>query len=199
MAGFSQRTFLQRTGKLNWPNLRGFVSAPRVVGVAKRVRRSFVSTTVLTSLLQRARSLDAKALIQTAWRNSAPALVAVVLASTVLIAYRNHRVAETLESAAAPSASAVDQQSILPKPSPGKPETTPPLVSQAKPVTAMKRVRVGPNEVEYIGEDVTVRTFTDKRAAKRSQPKNGRIAHIGDDVTVRYFAPQSPAARTTSR
>jgi hypothetical protein len=63
---------------------------------------------------------------------------------------------------------------------------------------APTRVRVGPNEVEYIGDDVTVRRFAARPPTKGSRPPNSRIAHIGDDVTVRYFA-SPPPARTAMR
>jgi hypothetical protein len=62
------------------------------------------------------------------------------------------------------------------------------LIETAVPVQRFKRVRVGPEEVDYIAEDVTIRTF-------RSRAEKGQIlrsAHheisFGDDVTVRYFA-----------
>jgi hypothetical protein len=59
-------------------------------------------------------------------------------------------------------------------------------------------VWVGTKEVEYIGDDVTVRRFTDIPSTKRNRQPNNRIAHIGDDVTVRYFA-SPPPARTATR
>jgi hypothetical protein len=63
----------------------------------------------------------------------------------------------------------------------------------------LKRVRVSPTEVDYIGEDVTVRFFNDKPAPKRAQLPRARVAHIGNDVTVRYFTPNQPTTRTASR
>jgi hypothetical protein len=58
----------------------------------------------------------------------------------------------------------------------------------AVPAQGFKRVRVGPEEVDYMAEDVTIRTF-------QTRPEEGQIprsAHhqisFGDDVTVRYFA-----------
>jgi hypothetical protein len=49
------------------------------------------------------------------------------------------------------------------------------------------RVRVGPNEVDYIADDVTIRQFETRspRARNRSGVKQ---VDFGDDVTVRYFA-----------
>lgn len=63
-------------------------------------------------------------------------------------------------------------------------------------IPAFKRVRVGPNEVDYIAEDVTIRTFE----RKSSKPQIRNAAHevnFGNDVTVRYFA-KSPALTSHS-
>jgi len=60
---------------------------------------------------------------------------------------------------------------------------------------AFKRVQVGPNEVDYVAEDVTMRVFTPRSA--RVQPQHvSREVNIGDDVTVRYFASE-PAERSS--
>jgi 3-deoxy-D-manno-octulosonate 8-phosphate phosphatase KdsC-like HAD superfamily phosphatase len=56
--------------------------------------------------------------------------------------------------------------------------------------TMLRRVRVGKNEVDYIGDDVTVRYFTYRPAPQRRRVAESRIAYIGDDVTVRYFTPK---------
>jgi hypothetical protein len=55
--------------------------------------------------------------------------------------------------------------------------------------TKVRRIRVGQNEVEYIGDDVTVRHFAYKPATLRGGVKASRVAHFGSDVTVRYFTP----------
>jgi eukaryotic-like serine/threonine-protein kinase len=66
----------------------------------------------------------------------------------------------------------------------------------------VRRVQVGANEVDYIGEDVTVRYFTYPPAPQRKPTADGRVAnrevYIGDDVTVRYFTP-TPGKRPDSR
>jgi len=64
--------------------------------------------------------------------------------------------------------------------------------------TAARRARVGENEVDYIGDDVTVRHFTYKAAAQRTRSSASRVANIGEDVTVRYFTPK-PVVRSESR
>jgi DNA-binding winged helix-turn-helix (wHTH) protein len=76
-------------------------------------------------------------------------------------------------------------------------------VKAPRPATPrVQRVRVETNEVDYIGEDVTVRYFRHPRAPQRKPAADGRVAnrevYIGDDVTVRYFTP-TPAKRPDSR
>ncbi len=190
-------TLAQRAKTLTWPyrwRSSSLNAARELSSVFKR------SALLATMLAHRAKNLN--------WPNQRRSLaltaVAVVLAFTTLIAYKGRGPAKFLESSTLPSSSAIDPQAPLPKPLPGKGASVP----QPAPVagketrrasTSLKRVRVGPNEVDYIGEDVTVRTFTDRPAAKRTRPPQGRIAHIGDDVTVRYFTPSPPATRTASR
>ena len=68
--------------------------------------------------------------------------------------------------------------------------------------------RGGPNEIDYITEDVTIRHFTTKPALPRLRG-GYKEAHIGEDVTVRYFAsklsvvsqtrPASTAAQSSDR
>jgi hypothetical protein len=62
----------------------------------------------------------------------------------------------------------------------------------------VRRVRVGSNEVDYIGEDVTVRYFSYPPAPQRRQAADVRVANIGDDVIVRYFTPK-PLVKPGSR
>ncbi len=74
-------------------------------------------------------------------------------------------------------------------------QTSPVPVEQARSArSARKRVRVGANEVEYIGEDVTVRHFTPKPAPYRVRAGENKVAYIGEDVTVRHFTPKPAAA-----
>jgi len=56
---------------------------------------------------------------------------------------------------------------------------------------SFKRVRVGPNEVDYVAEDVTIRYF-EIRPAESETRGSGKEVSFGDDVTVRYFA-EAPA------
>jgi hypothetical protein len=62
--------------------------------------------------------------------------------------------------------------------------------SGVSPSSAFRRVQVGPNEVDYVADDVTIRHFTNRSA--QSQTATGiRRVDIGDDVTIRYFSKQS--------
>lgn len=61
------------------------------------------------------------------------------------------------------------------------------------PSPAFRRVQVGPNEVDYIAEDVTIRHFTPTIAGPRVQLAYKEV-HVGADVTIRYFAPRPAVA-----
>jgi hypothetical protein len=61
-------------------------------------------------------------------------------------------------------------------------------MKEARPARAkLQRVRAGENEVDYFGDDVTVRHFTPKLAPRRVQVGKTQIVYIGDDVTVHHF------------
>ena len=71
-------------------------------------------------------------------------------------------------------------------------QTAPAPVKEARVARAtFQRVRVGENEVDYVGEDVTVRYFTPELAPHRVRVGEHEVAYIGEDVTVRYFTPES--------
>jgi len=57
---------------------------------------------------------------------------------------------------------------------------------------------VGPNEVDYVTKDVTIRLFEPTPAPKPTRVSRGdRVVKFGKDVTVRYFDdPQAPTAKT---
>jgi hypothetical protein len=50
-----------------------------------------------------------------------------------------------------------------------------------------RRVRVGPNEIDYIAEDVTIRQFVPTLARQRA-PRTYKEVQMGTDVTIRYFS-----------
>lgn len=59
------------------------------------------------------------------------------------------------------------------------------------PNAAFRRVRISPNEVDYIANDVTIRYFMNSQTRPQ---KNIKLVNIGDDVTVRYFSSDSTTA-----
>jgi hypothetical protein len=65
------------------------------------------------------------------------------------------------------------------------------------PNSAFKRAQVGPTEIDYIAEDVTIRRFTPKPPPPRVRDRYKEV-HIGADVTVRYFA-SKPAVVSQTR
>jgi hypothetical protein len=187
-------TLMRRANVLTWPSqLRTSARA---------------AATELSSVFKRTALLATQGAKNVTWpkqrRSLALAAVAVVLAFTAWIAYRGRGSAKSLESSTLPSSSAVEQQAHLPKPLPGQgaPEVQPapaPSKESSNGNTALKRVRVSPHEVDYIGQDVTVRIFRDRPTIKRSRVRAGRISHLGDDVTVRYFTQNPPTISTASR
>jgi hypothetical protein len=65
------------------------------------------------------------------------------------------------------------------------------------PIQGFKRVRVGPNEVDYISADVTIRKFEPIHAGPQIR-RTGKEVSFGDDVTVRYFAKPAVASQSSS-
>jgi len=206
----------RRVKKLDWPD-RWRNSAPASIGPCfaqpseKRKktfgwsnwRLNFVPVRIVSAFAQRAQNLDWSKLRR---HSGTSAVVAVVLTFTLLMVYEVRNPVK-MGSVASPAANATEQRSSISKPLQENPvpvaETasgSPRSIRPAKtaPTTHPGRARVGSNEVRSMGDDVTVRTFTDRRATKRSGEPNSGIAHIGDDVTVRYFAPPPPA-RTATR
>jgi hypothetical protein len=123
------------------------------------------------------------------------ALTVVVLATWV--AFRDHRPAPAAPTSAVATAKVVAQPSSSPSaastPVPAKASAIPPL-AVVPPVAAKPRwVRVGNDELDYVGQEVTVRYFGVKPAAQLA-PAQSRTKKIGSDVTVRYFSPIAASA-----
>jgi len=128
------------------------------------------------------------------------ALTVVVLMGW--IAYSARRPASPLGSSALPRSTAIEQQvrfqpaNATPAKGTSTVQPAPVPVKEARPAgTTLRRVRMGENEVDYIGEDVTVRYFTYKPAPQRRRVGESRVAYIGEDVTVRYFTPKPAVGR----
>jgi hypothetical protein len=59
------------------------------------------------------------------------------------------------------------------------------------PSSAFKQLRGGPNEIDYIAADVTIRHFTTKPVLPRVRGRYKEV-DIGEDVTVRYLVSTRP-------
>jgi GAF domain len=156
----------------------------------------------------------ATALIQQAKRaswggrrwNVAAAAVAAVLVLTSWFVYNNRRPASSFRPSAVQAPTVVEPQAPALRVKQVSANGTPTL--QPAPVlvkpagtgrASLRRVRVGENEVDYIGDDVTIRYFTPKPkpTTRRVRVGASEVAYIGDDVTVRYFKPQAAAVPPT--
>src|SRR3984957_1008382 len=193
----SLRTFAPRAKALTWPN-RWRNSVPTAIEELQSVSKR--AALFVATFTRQAKHFK--------WPNRsrtfAVAAVAVVIAFAATMAYRHRGPSGSLESATLPKSAPVNQQPPVPKPLPGKGTSgaytaTIPAKGAGPARTAFKRVRVGPNEVDYLADDVTVRTFSDKVAVKRARVSESRIAHIGNDVTVRYFTVPPTPTRTAAR
>jgi hypothetical protein len=126
------------------------------------------------------------------WSVALPALATVLLV-VFWIASSARRPAPTVGSSAPP---AIEQPASLP----GVQAISAAGTSRLHPAPVFrKRVRVGENVIEYIGDDVTVRHFGLKPAPRRLLvgDNDHQVHHIGDDVTVRYFMPSAAVASPT--
>ncbi len=138
-------------------------------------------------------------------RNLAKAWVATALGLACWLAYSSRRPVSPLASSTRPASTALGQQtsSKTQEALPEKPAAAvQPAVAAVKEATSpgrgFRRVRRGKNEVDYIGEDVTVRYFTYGPAPQPKPAGKSRVQFIGDDVTVRYF-PSNAAAKSSTR
>jgi hypothetical protein len=132
------------------------------------------------------------------FRNAAAAIGgALVLSIVVWIAHRGGTANEKVSL----SGSTSNDTQLKPSAKPTfVDETMKPVGDESKEASTsyrgFKRVRVGPDEVDYIADDVTIRKF--EPIHPKPQVRNtGKEVNFGDDVTVRYFA-KSPAVASQS-
>jgi hypothetical protein len=131
-------------------------------------------------------------------RNATAAIgAAVVLSITVWVGHRSGVRNEITDLS---SGAAHDAQLQLT----GKPVASEPakslggeLKEGSAPTHGFRRVRVGPNEVDYISEDVTIRKFEPIRPTPQVR-RTGKEVTFGDDVTVRYFVKPTLASQSSS-
>ena len=138
------------------------------------------------------------------WSVAVPAVVTALVIAACWIAYDRRPTAPVGISSVQRSSAARQQiPFVLTKPVPSnsasKAQTAAGGRGEAKaPSSAFKRVRVGPYEVDYVAEDVTIRHFTPK-PPRRLVLGAYREVHIGEDVTVRYFVVSKPGLSQTHR
>lgn len=132
-------------------------------------------------------------------RNAALSSAAVALAISGWIVYTGHREASSLESTTLPKSTAVDSPETLSRPSAKAPSELVPAKDVRPSGIVRRRVRIGDSDVEYFGDDVTVRWFTARPAKQRARIAKPRVTHIGDDVTVRYFSQPETAVVPVSQ
>ena len=147
--------------------------------------------------LDRALSVVMRPVIRVPYYKRWVALTVVVLATWV--AFRDHRPAPAAPTSGVATSEAVAQ----PSPSPSAASPAVPAKDSAIPALAVvpgaavaskpRWVRVGNDELDYVGQDVTVRYFGVKPAAQLA-PAQSRTKKIGSDVTVRYFSPIAASA-----
>jgi len=132
------------------------------------------------------------------FRNAAAAIGAALVLS--ILVWMGHRVGATNEKVSLSGSTPRDAQLQAPaKPLLGS-DAIKPISNGSKEATGsgpgFRRVRVGPNEVDYIAEDVTIRKFEPIHPQPQVR-RTGKEVNFGDDVTVRYFA-KSPALASES-
>jgi hypothetical protein len=157
-------------------------------GVAEAGELPAQPTGAATMITQRAKRVP---LHKRHWKTAVA--VAAVLVIVGWIVCRGRRPASPLGAAALQRSNAIEQQ---------VPFVPAKLVSANSPSTAQtvrRRVRAGESQVDYIGEDVTVRYFTPKHALRPVRVGNYQVDYIGEDVTVRYFTPKPTPQRVRVR
>jgi len=164
-------------------------------------RSAWFATTFAMTIVQRAKELTRKTV--TDWsgpnrlRNAALSSAAVALAVSGWIVYSGHRDASSLDSTL-PKSTAVDSSDSASKSSGKAAELVAGKDASAARILR-KRVRIGDSDVQYFGDDVTVRWFTARPAAQRTRIEKTRVKHIGNDVTVRYFSQPQPTVVPVSQ
>lgn len=119
------------------------------------------------------------------WLNRIGIALAISVVLVSWIAYDHNRASPDALNLARP----IRTVETLSKPSPARrsgQRTMPGEMKKGEVPTSSFRMHAGPNEIDYIADDVTVRKFTHASPTPRIQA--GNQVKIGDDVTVRYFA-----------
>jgi hypothetical protein len=136
--------------------------------------------------------------------NVALATIATVLGATLWIAYGRGPASPSRSSTAPESTSPEPEDRFAPtsistKETSERPGASPSLQRATLSGATIRRARTKDNDIDYIGDDVTVRHFNyQPKMRRRAVGGPSRVANIGDDVTVRYFTAK-PAAKVENR
>jgi hypothetical protein len=120
------------------------------------------------------------------WPVAATISAAILLTTAALVAHHHYAASTAVDSTYAIPKTSTQNVSPSPVDADDK-RSLPGTKSNMAPTSAFRRVQVGPNEVDYIAEDVTIRDFT-IRPARRPTRVSNRQVNIGEDVTIRYFS-----------
>jgi hypothetical protein len=71
------------------------------------------------------------------------------------------------------------------------------MTDERAPLPGFRKIKIGPNEEDYVAEDVTIRHFGSHASEPKTQT-NEKEVKVGEDVTVRYFANRSTVLPTAS-
>jgi hypothetical protein len=142
------------------------------------------------------RSLIAKFRIVNFRHIGATVTIAILVASTVWIAHRRHPAPATIGSALSTPKGTGEHPSSTPVSVKDKSKGSRHTVKDAiAPNAAFRRIRIGPDEVDYIAGDVTIRHFTNRIAMPQTR-SYAKEVNFGQDVTVRYFADKPTLSQT---
>jgi len=123
-------------------------------------------------------------------RYAGPAIAAAVVLTIGVLIFHLHHAPDANIGASFPRSQDAQQQApanaVFANPSESVAGDEP--KEPAVPVEGFKRVPVGPDEVDYMAEDVTIRTFGTRPAEAQIRRSAQNEITFGDDVTVRYFA-----------
>ena len=132
------------------------------------------------------------------------AAFATVLGVSLWIAY-GRGPASPLQSPAPPESTAIEPpdrvapaKAMSTKEAPEDSRASLPLQNAGLSSPMVRRVRTRASEVDYIGDDVTIRHFSPKPIPRRRVVGASRVTNVGEDVTVRYFTTK-PAVKSESR
>jgi hypothetical protein len=134
------------------------------------------------------------------WPLEAAVAATISLALAIGFAHSYHHPAPAM-SGSALSAPNVTGDHTTPKPlsrNQKSKRSTHRVEDTTAPSPAFRRLRIGPNEVDYVADDVTIRYFTARPSKPRARINGDKEVNIGQDVTVRYFAHKSTLSQTPS-